>query len=104
MRILVVEDERDVRTLIRFHLEQEGYAVREAETRIEASRVRVRREAALPAVIGWATVAVARARSAWRFAAFPVLWLAAEHVRVLDHGATLRRGLIHPETRRRARS
>ena len=30
--ILVVEDERDIRELIRFHLEQEGYGVREAET------------------------------------------------------------------------
>lgn len=39
-----------------------------------------------PAVIGWATVAVAPARSAWRFAAFPVLWLAAEHVRANVYG------------------
>ncbi|MFN8542644.1 MAG: response regulator [Candidatus Binatia bacterium] len=30
--ILVVEDERDIRELLRFHLEQEGYAVREADT------------------------------------------------------------------------
>jgi two-component system alkaline phosphatase synthesis response regulator PhoP len=30
--ILVVEDERDIRELVRFHLEQGGYAVREAET------------------------------------------------------------------------
>ena len=30
--ILVVEDERDIRELVRFHLEQEGYAVREADT------------------------------------------------------------------------
>src|SRR5436190_22233186 len=30
--IMVVEDERDIRELVRFHLEQEGYAVREAET------------------------------------------------------------------------
>ena len=30
--ILVVEDEKDIRELVRFHLEQEGYAVREAET------------------------------------------------------------------------
>jgi apolipoprotein N-acyltransferase len=34
-----------------------------------------------PTVIGWAVVAVAPPRSAWRFAAFPFLWLAAEHVR-----------------------
>jgi two-component system alkaline phosphatase synthesis response regulator PhoP len=34
--ILVVEDEKDVRALIRFHLEQEGFAVREAETGDEA--------------------------------------------------------------------
>ena len=30
--ILVVEDEKDIRELVRFHLEQDGYAVREAET------------------------------------------------------------------------
>jgi phosphate regulon transcriptional regulator PhoB len=30
--ILVVEDEKDIRDLVRFHLEQEGYGVREAET------------------------------------------------------------------------
>ena len=30
--ILVVEDEQDIRDLVRFHLEQEGYAVRGAET------------------------------------------------------------------------
>jgi len=30
--VLVVEDEKDIRELVRFHLEQEGYAVREAET------------------------------------------------------------------------
>jgi two-component system alkaline phosphatase synthesis response regulator PhoP len=30
--ILVVEDEKDIRELVRFHLVQEGYVVREAET------------------------------------------------------------------------
>jgi phosphate regulon transcriptional regulator PhoB len=30
--VLVVDDERDIRELVRFHLTQEGYAVREAET------------------------------------------------------------------------
>ena len=30
--ILVVEDEKDIRELIRFHLEQEAYAVREADS------------------------------------------------------------------------
>ncbi len=39
-----------------------------------------------PAVIGWAAVAVAPARSPWRFAAFPVLWLAAEHGRANVYG------------------
>jgi phosphate regulon transcriptional regulator PhoB len=34
--ILVVEDEKDIRDLVRFHLEKEGYAVREAETGEEA--------------------------------------------------------------------
>ncbi len=30
--IVVVEDERDIRELVRFHLEKEGYAVREADS------------------------------------------------------------------------
>ena len=30
--ILVVEDEKDIRELVRFHLEQEGYAVQEADS------------------------------------------------------------------------
>jgi phosphate regulon transcriptional regulator PhoB len=34
--ILVVEDEKDIRELVRFHLEQEGYTVREAESGEEA--------------------------------------------------------------------
>jgi two-component system, OmpR family, alkaline phosphatase synthesis response regulator PhoP len=34
--ILVVEDEKDIRELVRFHLEQEGYAVAEAESGEEA--------------------------------------------------------------------
>jgi len=36
--ILVVEDEKDIRELVRFHLEQEGYVVREADTGEEAIR------------------------------------------------------------------
>lgn len=39
-----------------------------------------------PAVVGWATVAVAPPRSLPRFAAFPVLWLAAEHARANVYG------------------
>ena len=46
--ILVVEDERDIRDLLRFHLEQEGYTVREAETGEEALK---RAEAERPALI-----------------------------------------------------
>jgi apolipoprotein N-acyltransferase len=34
-----------------------------------------------PAIVGWAIVAAAPPRSAWRFALFPFLWLAAEHAR-----------------------
>jgi phosphate regulon transcriptional regulator PhoB len=34
--ILVVEDEKDIRELVRFHLEQEGFTVREAESGEEA--------------------------------------------------------------------
>jgi phosphate regulon transcriptional regulator PhoB len=41
--ILVVEDEKDIRELVRFHLEQEGWAVREAETG-EAALAQVARE------------------------------------------------------------
>jgi apolipoprotein N-acyltransferase len=39
-----------------------------------------------PAVVGWAAVAVAPPRSRWRLAAFPVLWLAAEHGRANVYG------------------
>ena len=35
--VLVVEDEKDIRELVRFHLEQEGYAVREADSGESAS-------------------------------------------------------------------
>jgi apolipoprotein N-acyltransferase len=38
------------------------------------------------AVIGWAAVAVAPPGSRWRLAAFPVLWLAAEHGRANVYG------------------
>jgi phosphate regulon transcriptional regulator PhoB len=38
-RILVVEDEKDIRDLIRFHLEQEGFEVLEAQTGEEALSV-----------------------------------------------------------------
>ena len=34
-----------------------------------------------PAIVAWATVAAAPAGSAWRLAAFPLLWMATEHVR-----------------------
>jgi two-component system alkaline phosphatase synthesis response regulator PhoP len=36
--VLVVEDEKDIRELVRFHLEQEGYTVVEAETGEDALR------------------------------------------------------------------
>ncbi len=34
-----------------------------------------------PAIVAWGTVAAAPAGSAWRLAAFPLLWMATEHVR-----------------------
>ncbi len=34
-----------------------------------------------PAIVAWVTVAAAPAGSPWRMAAFPLLWLATEHVR-----------------------
>ena len=37
--VFLVEDEEDIRNLVRFHLEQDGYAVREAESGEEALRV-----------------------------------------------------------------
>jgi phosphate regulon transcriptional regulator PhoB len=46
--ILVVEDEKDIRDLLRFHLEQEGYAVREAESGEQALE---RAEADRPALV-----------------------------------------------------
>ncbi len=39
-----------------------------------------------PALVGWATVAIAPPRSAWRLAVFPVLWLASEHARSNVYG------------------
>jgi len=36
--VFLVEDEQDIRSLVRFHLEQDGYAVREAESGEEALR------------------------------------------------------------------
>jgi apolipoprotein N-acyltransferase len=35
------------------------------------------------AIVAWGTVATAPAGSAWRLAAFPLLWVAAEHVRAV---------------------
>jgi DNA-binding response OmpR family regulator len=37
--VFLVEDEEDIRNLVRFHLEQDGYAVRGAESGEEALRV-----------------------------------------------------------------
>jgi len=37
--VFLVEDEEDIRNLVRFHLEQDGYTVREAESGEEALRV-----------------------------------------------------------------
>jgi phosphate regulon transcriptional regulator PhoB len=40
--VLVVEDEKDIRELVRFHLEQEGYAVREAASgEVAAAQLRL---------------------------------------------------------------
>ena len=46
--VLVVDDERDIRELVRFHLEQDGHAVVEAETGEEALRLA---KAARPALV-----------------------------------------------------
>jgi two-component system alkaline phosphatase synthesis response regulator PhoP len=46
--LLVVEDEKDIRELLRFHLEQEGYTVREAESGEDALK---RAEAERPALV-----------------------------------------------------
>src|SRR5262245_48091168 len=46
--LLVVEDEKDIRDLLRFHLEQEGYTVREAESGEDALK---RTEAERPALV-----------------------------------------------------
>jgi apolipoprotein N-acyltransferase len=39
-----------------------------------------------PAIVAWGAVAVAPAGSAWRMAAFPVLWWASEHARSYVYG------------------
>ena len=45
--VLVVDDEKDIRELVRFHLEQDGHAVAEAETGEEALRIAARERPAL---------------------------------------------------------
>jgi len=39
-----------------------------------------------PALVAWATVAIAPPRSRWRFVVFPFLWLASEHARANVYG------------------
>lgn len=39
-----------------------------------------------PALVAWGTVALARERSPWRLAAFPILWTASEHARSYVYG------------------
>jgi phosphate regulon transcriptional regulator PhoB len=85
--ILVVEDEKDIRDLVRFHLEQEGYAVREAESGEEAlQRVDAERPALvvldlmLPGTDGLEVCRRLRAASAT--ASVPIVMLTAKAAEV----------------------
>ena len=85
--IMVVEDERDIRELVRFHLEQEGYAVREAETGEQAlTQAAADRPALivldimLPGVDGLEVCRRLRAAEATR--ALPVIMLTAKAAEV----------------------
>ena len=85
--ILVVEDEKDIRELVRFHLEQEGYAVREAESGESALTVVVAERPALvvldlmlPAMDGLEVCRRLRAAEGTR--ALPVIMLTAKAAEV----------------------
>ena len=85
--ILVVEDEKDIRELVRFHLEQEGYAVREADSGEKAlAQIATDRPALvvldlmLPGVDGLETCRRLRAAESTR--ALPVIMLTAKAAEV----------------------
>ena len=85
--ILVVEDEQDIRELVRFHLEQEGYAVLEADsgeqalTRIASERpALVVLDLMLPGVDGLEVCRRLRAAETTR--ALPVVMLTAKAAEV----------------------
>jgi len=85
--ILVVEDEKDIRELVRYHLEQEGYAVREADTGEKALAQIVSERPALvvldlmlPGVDGLEVCRRLRAAEATR--ALPVVMLTAKAAEV----------------------
>ena len=85
--ILIVEDEKDIRELVRFHLEQEGYAVREADSGERAlAQVAAERPALvvldlmLPAIDGLEVCRRLRASEATR--TLPVIMLTAKAAEV----------------------
>ena len=85
--ILVVEDEKDIRELVRYHLEQENYAVREADTGEKAlAQIASERPALvvldlmLPGVDGLEVCRRLRAAEATR--ALPVVMLTAKAAEV----------------------
>jgi phosphate regulon transcriptional regulator PhoB len=85
--ILVVEDETDIRELVRFHLQQEGYDVREAETGEKAlAQIKALRPALvvldlmLPGVDGLEVCRELRAAEATR--TLPIVMLTAKAAEV----------------------
>jgi len=85
--ILVVDDEKDIRELVRFHLEQEGYALREAENGEQAlAQVAAERPALvvldlmLPGTDGLEVCRRLRAAEATR--ALPIIMLTAKAAEV----------------------
>jgi CheY-like chemotaxis protein len=111
--VLVVDDDADLRTLVRRVLEREGYTVREAENgRIALERVResapgvILLDLAMPEVDGFEVVAALQAEAAWR--TIPVVVVTGKDLsaeerarlngrveRILEKGASAREPLLH---------
>jgi len=82
-RVLVVEDEQDIRGLVRFALEQEGFAVEEAGDGVQANEILAKRlpdalilDLMLPGMPGLELCQKLRANA--RSAALPILMLTAK--------------------------
>ncbi len=107
--VLLVEDDRDTRELLRRHLESEGWTVEEAENGRAGLEALERRRPALvlldlmmPVMDGWQFAAELRRHEAWHGIPIVVLTakdLTAEDRRMLDGDvqALLRKGAVSPD-------